>query len=132
MPWPHTRETAPRQPQGESPGDSPRSTDAHPIPTADTPPRLSKSQRKRDAHALQALGTQLVGLSAAHLARLALPDALREAVVAARGLRSHGARTRQMQYIGKLMRQLAPTALLLVQEALETVCAVAKRVDSRR
>jgi ribosome-associated protein len=67
------------------------------FPTADTPLTPSKSQRKRDAHALQALGVQLVALSAAQLARLGLPEALHEAVLAAQRMRSHGARTRQMQ-----------------------------------
>jgi ribosomal 50S subunit-associated protein YjgA (DUF615 family) len=35
-------------------------------------------------------------------------------------MRSHGARTRQMQYIGKLMRQLEPDVLSRVRAALET------------
>jgi ribosome-associated protein len=88
------------------------------IPTADAPLTPSKSRRKRDAHALQALGVQLVALSAAQLARLDLPEALHEAVVAAQRMRAHGARTRQMQYIGKVMRQLEPTVLSRVRAAL--------------
>jgi len=51
------------------------------------------------------------------LARLALPQALHEAVVAAQRMRAHGARTRQMQYIGKVIRQLEPTALSRVRAA---------------
>ena len=81
------------------------------LPTADAPLTPSKSQRKRDAHALQVLGEQLVALSAPQLARLDLPEALHEAVVAGQRMRTHGARTRQRQYIGKVMRQLEPTAL---------------------
>ena len=96
MPRPPTQDTRPHPPA---------------LPTADAPLTPSKSQRKRDAHALQALGVQLVALSAAQLARLDLPEALHEAVVAAQRMRAHGARTRQMQYIGKLMRQLEPTVL---------------------
>ena len=88
------------------------------LPTADAPLTPSKSQRKRDAHALQALGVQLVALSAAQLARLDLPEALHEAVVAAQRMRAHGARSRQMQYIGKVMRQLEPTVLSRVRAAL--------------
>jgi ribosome-associated protein len=79
----------------------------------------SKSQRKRDAHALQALGARLVALPPACLEKLDLPEALREAVYAAQGMRQHGARKRQVQYIGKLLRQLEPTALRTVLEALE-------------
>jgi ribosome-associated protein len=91
------------------------------LPTADAadaPLTPSKSQRKRDAHALQTLGVQLVALSAAQLARLDLPEALHEAVIAAQQMRSHGARTRQLQYIGKVMRQLDPSVLSRVRTAL--------------
>ncbi len=89
------------------------------LPTADDAPLTpSKSQRKRDAHALQTLGIQLVALSVAQLARLDLPEALHEAVVAAQRMRAHGAHTRQMQSIGKLMRQLEPTVLSRVRVAL--------------
>jgi len=56
-----------------------------------------------------------------------LPDALREAVVAVQGIRQHGARTRQMQYIGKLMRQLDPASLRMVREALDPARAVTLR-----
>jgi ribosome-associated protein len=90
------------------------------LPTADAPLMPSKSQRKRDAHALQALGGQLVALSATQLARLELPEPLHEAVVAAQRMRAHGARTRQIQYIGKLMRQLEPSVLSRLRAALES------------
>jgi ribosomal 50S subunit-associated protein YjgA (DUF615 family) len=88
------------------------------LPTADTPLTLSKTQRKRNTHALQALGVQLVVLSTAQLARLDLPEALHEAVLAAQRMRSHGAHTRHLQYIGKLMRQLEPTALSRIRAVL--------------
>jgi ribosome-associated protein len=88
------------------------------MPTADAPLTPSKTQRKRDAHALQTLGIQLVALSAAQLARLDLPEILHEAVLAAQRMRSHGARTRHLQYIGKLMRQLEPAMLSRIRAAL--------------
>jgi hypothetical protein len=88
------------------------------LPTADAPLTPSTSQRKRDAHAFQALGVQLVALSAAQLARLDLPEILHEAVVAAQRMRSHGARTRQMQYIGTVMRQIEPAVLSRLRAAL--------------
>lgn len=118
MPWPHTRDTVPTQPPRESPDDRSRPLDPHTAPTADASPRPSKTQRKREAHALQALGAQLVALPRAYLARIALPDALREAVVTAQSLRPHGARRRHLQYIGTLMRQLDATELCRVREAL--------------
>ncbi len=85
----------------------------------DRPP--SKSQRKREAHALQALGENLVALTPAQLARIPLPDDLRAAIDEARRLRQRGARKRQMQYIGKLMRLLDDPAE--VQAAWERVTA---------
>jgi ribosomal 50S subunit-associated protein YjgA (DUF615 family) len=95
-------------------------TRPHPpgLPTADAPLTPSKTQRKRDAHALQALGVQLVALSIAQLARLDLPEALHEAVVAAQRMCAHGARARQMQYIGTLMRHLEPAMLSRIRAAL--------------
>ena len=90
------------------------------LPTADAPLTPSKTQRKPDAPALQALGGQLVALSIAQLARLDLPEALHEAVLAVQRMRSHGARTRQMQSIGTLMRQLDTSVLSRVRAALET------------
>ena len=88
------------------------------LPTTDAPLTPSKSQRKRDAQALQALGGELLALSAAQLARLDLPEALHEAVLAVRRMRAHGARTRHLQSIGKVMRQLESTALSRVRAAL--------------
>ena len=56
------------------------------LPAADAQLTPSKSQRKRDAHALQALGVQLVALSAVQLTRLDLPETLHEAVEKDRAL----------------------------------------------
>jgi ribosome-associated protein len=95
--------------------------------STDAQTKPSKSQRKRDAHALQALGVQLVGLPPASLVRLDLPDVLREAVLAVQGMRSHGAHTRQTQYLGKLMRQLEPAVLRTVREALDPMHTIISR-----
>ena len=67
----------------------------------DTP---SKTALKARSLALQALGVDLAELPAQALARMALPDALREAILAFQRTRSHEGRRRQMQYVGKLMR----------------------------
>ena len=71
-----------------------------------TLPPPSKSQRKRDATALQDLGEQLVKLTPAQLSRVPLPDKLLAAVQLAQGITQRGGHKRQLQYIGKLMRQL--------------------------
>ncbi|MEW5769549.1 MAG: ribosome biogenesis factor YjgA [Pseudomonadota bacterium] len=66
----------------------------------------SKSQRKRDANALQDMGRELVKLSRERLEKFDLPDALRAEVLEAKRITSHGAIRRQMQLIGKLMRDV--------------------------
>ena len=66
----------------------------------------SKTQRKRAMHELQALGVALVDLPEAQLAALELPEALAAAVADARRMTQHGARRRQLQFIGKLMRAI--------------------------
>lgn len=83
-------------------------SDARGPDQTDAPEPPSKSSRKREMHALQALGEQLVALSAERLGKVPLPDALRQAVLDARRFTKHEARRRQMQYIGKLMRNVDP------------------------
>ena len=66
---------------------------------------VSKSQRKRDAQALQELGESLVKLNKAALQQIPLPEYLYAAITEAQRLHQRGALKRQLQYIGKLMRQ---------------------------
>lgn len=70
--------------------------------------RPSRSARKRAAEHLQKLGVRLVGLRAAQLRPLALPEELLEALREAQRLRGQSALARQHQYIGRLMRGLDP------------------------
>lgn len=77
------------------------------VPDADDEPTgPSKSQRKRDMHALQALGERLVGMPTSRFEKLELPEELVDAVALARKITAHEGRRRQMQYIGKLMRRV--------------------------
>jgi len=73
-----------------------------------TPDPHSKSRRKRDMDALQEIGAALVELNKQQIAEIDLPESLREAVLAAQDMKTHEARRRQLQYIGKLMRQVDP------------------------
>ncbi|HUU72699.1 MAG TPA: ribosome biogenesis factor YjgA [Burkholderiales bacterium] len=72
----------------------------------DQDPDASKSQRKRDMHALQALGKMLVELPQERLAKMELPESLRDAVLDAKRISAHGALRRQLQYVGRLMRDV--------------------------
>lgn len=73
---------------------------------------ISKTQRKRRMTELQVVGKELVQLSAEQIARLDLPEDLREAVLACKRFTKHEAIRRQMQYIGKLMRHLDPAPIV--------------------
>ena len=79
-------------------------------PLEQTP--LSKTQRKRVMEELQETGEALVALSADRLKRVDLPDDLRDAVDMARRMtRQDEARRRQMQYVGRLMRDVDTEAI---------------------
>ena len=82
------------------------------------PEEKSKSQRKRESDALQAVGEALVELPAKDLARIPMPEPLASAVQAARGMRKHGALKRQRQYIGKIMRSIDVEPVIAAYEAV--------------
>ena len=73
---------------------------------------LSKTRRKAQMHALQDLGEALVALDARRLSELVaeaeLPERLVDAIREARAITAWGARKRQLQYIGRLMREVDP------------------------
>ena len=75
-------------------------------PADSIPDRPSKTRRKAAMHALQDLGEALVALEPTQVALLDLPERLADAVRAARATRTHEGRRRQLQYVGKLMRDI--------------------------
>jgi len=78
---------------------------------------ISKTQRKRDRHALQSLGEELTELTQEQLAELALPERLLDAVLAAKTITKFGALRRQLQYIGRLMHDVDGKAIAARLEA---------------
>ena len=88
--------------------------------------KISRTQKKKAAQALQKKGEQLVGLSDADFDALEIPDELREAVTLARKLTRHEARRRQLQYVGRLMREFGSE---VIDEALQKI---ASREEARR
>jgi ribosome-associated protein len=72
----------------------------------------SKSARKRDMTARQALGERLCELTPAQLEAIPITEpALHEAIIQARRITARGGRRRHLQYIGKLMRSIDPAPL---------------------
>jgi len=79
---------------------------------------ISKTQKKRDADSLQKIGVQLVELSSDKLDSLPLADNLRLAIDQAKTIKSHGAKRRQAQLIGKLMRSTDAEAIIAGYESI--------------
>lgn len=79
----------------------------------------SKSGLKREMIALQDVGERLIDCSPELLANCALPDTLLDALQEFKRLpNKHGARKRQLQYIGKLMRELDAETLARIDQQL--------------
>ncbi|MHB8353756.1 MAG: ribosome biogenesis factor YjgA [Burkholderiales bacterium] len=85
----------------------------------------SKTQRKNEMHALQDLGTALSALSPERIRSLQLPETLEHALLEVKKLKAHGAIRRQLQYIGRLMRDVDPAPLQAHLDALAGVSRTA-------
>ena len=96
----------------------------------------SKSQLKREMTALQDLGAELVKLSKDRLAKIDMPERLRDALLDAQRFTKHEAKRRQMQYIGKIMRSVDPepirAALALVRGESASETAKLHRLERLR
>jgi len=67
---------------------------------------ISKTRRKNEMNALQDLGAELVKLSRERLEKMDLPERLFKELLEAQRITQRGATRRQMQFIGKLMRDV--------------------------
>ncbi|MDO8315826.1 MAG: ribosome biogenesis factor YjgA [Rugosibacter sp.] len=81
----------------------------------------SKSALKREMTALQKLGVALVSLSRDQLKKIDMPERLRDAIHDAQRFTQHEAHRRQLQYIGKVMRDIDSAPL---QAALDEINGV--------
>ena len=79
----------------------------------------SKTDAKRESEELQELGEQLLTLRGDLFKPLPLPDKLAEALTDAKRITNFEGKRRQMQFIGKLMRQLDEETLQAVRHALD-------------
>jgi ribosome-associated protein len=88
--------------------------------------RPSKTKKKEEMHELRDLGAELVELSVGQLKRIKLPENIYDAVRECQKITAHGARRRQVAYLGKLMRTVedepirAGLALLRGESSAET------------
>lgn len=93
--------------------------------------RPSKSQLKRDMHALQELGEALIALPKDALKRMPMPEALNDAVREARRITDHEGKRRQVQYVGRVMRGLLDTETAALRTALDSYRGVNKAETAR-
>ena len=79
----------------------------------------SKTELKKESTELQKLGEALLTLRSDLFERLELPEGLVTALDQLKRITNFEGRRRQLQYVGKLMRQLEPESLQAVRDALE-------------
>lgn len=73
--------------------------------------RPSKTQRKRTSEGFRDLAVELVELSPGRLARLTLPDEIRSTLAVTRAMTNHGARRRQLSFLGQMLQEVDVQAL---------------------
>ncbi len=95
---------------------------------ARTPERPSKTQTKKRMHELQALGERLIELNQEQLEQIALPENLLDAVLEAKKMSGRESRRRQVQYVGRLMREIDPEP---IREKLAVWDGVSKEHTAR-
>ena len=79
----------------------------------------SKTELKKESAELQKLGEALLTLRSELFDRLELPEGLVTSLDQLKRITNFEGRRRQLQYVGKLMRQLEPETLQAVRDALE-------------
>ena len=82
---------------------------------------VSKSQLKREMHELQSLGEKLANYNEKKLAKFNLTAELLRAIEEAKRIKSHLAKRRQYQYIGRLMRDADLEEIKKVINSIENV-----------
>jgi ribosome-associated protein len=84
------------------------------LPVAEEEEELppSKTKIKKQMHELRDLGKELTELGKDQLAQLDIPENLRDAIREMKNINKFGAQRRQMQYIGKLMRDVDTAPIL--------------------
>jgi ribosome-associated protein len=91
-----------------------------------TEPPISKSERKRLATRLQKMGRALAELRPDRLAEISLPEDLERAIADYRRFPSREAKRRQLQLIGKLMREIDTAPIEAALERLDGRSATAR------
>jgi ribosome-associated protein len=81
--------------------------------------RPSKTELKRQADALQALGQELIDQPRDRVKRVPMPDDVRDAILECQTIKNHEGRRRQLQFVGKKMRTLTEEEVAIIQRTIE-------------
>ena len=87
----------------------------------------SRSQQRRDALEVLALGEKLAALSDAQLDKLPIPEALLPHILDTRRITAHVARKRQLAFLAKQMRREDDETLDAIRDALDAGGQAARR-----
>ena len=87
----------------------------------------SRSQQRREALEVLAIGQQLVALTDAQLARLPVPESLLPHILESRRITSHIAHKRQLAFLAKQMRREDDDTLEAIRDALDEKGDAARR-----
>jgi ribosome-associated protein len=82
--------------------------------------RPSKSQLKREMTALQKLGEELINQSHERVKSVPMPEEVRDAILMCQSIKDHEGRRRQLQFVGKKMRNLEPEEIALIQRTIDS------------
>jgi ribosome-associated protein len=88
---------------------------------------VSKTRRKQEMLDLQKIGVELIDLPEGQLRKIVLSQELLNAVLEARKIKSHGAKKRQMLYVGRLMRETDPAP---IREQLDAINGSSARANA--
>ena len=88
---------------------------------------ISRSENRRQALEVLALGEQLVGLTPAQLAKLPIPEDLMPHIEYTKRITSHGARKRQLAFLAKQMRRERDETLQAIRDVLDASSEVSRR-----
>jgi len=80
---------------------------------------VSKTELKKDSKKIQQFGRKISGLTINNIEAFKFPLNIYEAIIGLKDLKSNSAKKRQVQYLGKLLREIDLTDAFLVMKQLE-------------
>ena len=80
---------------------------------------ISKTELKKDSKKIQDFGRKISGLTINNIEAFKFPSNIYDATIDLKNLKSNSAKKRQVQYLGKLLREIDLTNAFLVMKQLE-------------